>query len=173
MINFSATLVESNRDYFNTRSRDGLSYITKVEIGKNLHARGREAVAGVRSLYASHRKTGNLYKRIDWKAPYKSISENRFAKYNREALFMAVGIYDSPTDTRKTGARSHIARYIERGTKRRFTKSSKARRGSIRAKRYLEKGAKLSREEVKLVRAITKAERKAAIIRRRRSYKVA
>ena len=172
MAAFSATLTESNSKLFDTRSRDGLAHLSKVEIGKHLHSRGREAVAGVRSLYAAHRKTGNLYKRVNWKAPYRSIPEGDFTRYNREALFTSIGVYDLPGDTRLTGARAYIARFIERGTKQRFTKKSAAYRGRIRARNYLEKGAKLNREEVKLTRAIRRAERRALTRRRRRAYKL-
>ena len=173
MVDFTATLTESNSKLFDTRSRDGLSHLSKVEIGRHLHSRGREAIANVRSLYGQHRRTGNLQSRIGWKAPYQSIQESQFTRYNRDALYFAVGIYDRPGDTREKGARAYIARFLERGTKRRLTKKSSAYRGRIRPYRYLEKGAKLNREEVKLTRAITRAGRKAISLRRRRSYKVA
>ena len=146
---------------------------------------------GVRSLYYQHRQSGNLLARVNWKAPYRSIQESQFARYNREALFAAVGVYDRPGetgergarsyiarllrpgDTRESGARAYIARFLERGTKRRFAKSRGfARRGRIRPMRILEKGAKLSREEVKLTRAIQRAGRRAVSLRRRRTYKL-
>ena len=172
MVAFSATLTESNSKLFDARSRDSLVHLSKVEIGKVLHERGRQAVAGVRARYQQHNNTGELLKRIDWKAPYRSIPESKFASYRRDSLFTAIGIYDRPGDTRETGARAYIARFIERGTKHRFTRKSAAYRGRVRAHNHLEKGAKLSKEEVKITRAIRRAERRALSRRRRRTYKL-
>lgn len=111
----SGEITVTGANLFKETSPQSFRQESQKQVGRTLEKRGKEMFNSVRSTIASrHTRTGNLLARLNWHAPYKSISEQQFIK--NDNLFATVGVYDKPGEhirQRNTTARAFVGVWLK------------------------------------------------------------